>query len=285
MAGVGDRQQHILSGLDLRLMARIGLVKHGVGDLDGQPAAVRHGVAGIERQVEHGAFHLGRVGQGVPQAAGDDGLDLDALAERAAQHLGHVLHLPAQIHHPGLQWLAAREGEQLAGQRRGPIGAMQGVLQPLRGLAVLHLGGDQFEIAADHLQDVVEVVGDAAGQVANRLHPLRPAQTFLRLLSVSDVARRDEDAINAARIVAQRRQDGLPDATAAGQVDPVAREGRLAAGDDALELGDKGVRIRLGRHPQQVDAAHLGGGKAGDPLIGWVHLGHVEDTVGKDVDH
>ena len=43
-----------------------------------------------------------------------------------------------------------------------------------------HLPRQQIEIADDHGQDVVEVVGDPAGQLSDRFEPLRFAQLFFR---------------------------------------------------------------------------------------------------------
>ena len=42
--------------------------------------------------------------------------------------------------------------------------------------------GEQLQVAGDHLQQVVEVVGDAAGQLAHRLHLLGLAQRLLGTL-------------------------------------------------------------------------------------------------------
>ena len=68
----------------------VAVVEIDVGGLDRELAAVRHGVARVDRQVEHGAFELVRIDMGEPQAAGQHGLQPDALAERAAQQFGHA---------------------------------------------------------------------------------------------------------------------------------------------------------------------------------------------------
>ena len=71
------------------------------------------------------------------------------------------------------QRLLAREGEELADQRRGAVG----VLADLHQIAVLDVGDlvahqEQVAVAVDRGQQVVEVVGDAAGELADRLHLL-----------------------------------------------------------------------------------------------------------------
>ena len=119
-AGIGDGDQHdILPGVTSAIGGRIGVVEVGVGGLDGQRAAGRHGVAGVDRQIEHGAFELRRVGLGAPQAAGKHGLDFDLFAQRPAQQLGHAATscwLDRSI--CGCQWLPPREGQQALGQGR-----------------------------------------------------------------------------------------------------------------------------------------------------------------------
>jgi hypothetical protein len=48
----------------------IGLVEVGVRGLDGELAAVRHGVARVDREVEDGVFELVRVGLDAPEPRG-----------------------------------------------------------------------------------------------------------------------------------------------------------------------------------------------------------------------
>ena len=52
---------------------------------------------------------------------------------------------------------------------------------------------DQLEVADDDLQEVVEVVGDAAGELAQRLHLLRLAQRVLGVAAPGDVQLRGEE--------------------------------------------------------------------------------------------
>ena len=94
-----------------------------------------------------------------------------------------------------LQRLAAAEGEQLAGQlapRSTPASAL-----PTRRCAARCRATSRcrsLQVAADHLQQVVEVVRDAAGELADRLHLLRLANDGLGLQPPRDVERRDDEA-------------------------------------------------------------------------------------------
>ena len=50
--GVADRQEDVLAGADAGVRAGVPLVQRDVLRLDGQAAAGRHGVAGVDAQVE-----------------------------------------------------------------------------------------------------------------------------------------------------------------------------------------------------------------------------------------
>ena len=82
--------------------------------------------------------------------------------------------------------LPAREGKQARGQGAGPLDALQRhVLRPFDPVPAAalrqmdELSVDGVETAEHQGQQVVEVVSDAAGELAERLHLLRLAQLFL----------------------------------------------------------------------------------------------------------
>ena len=87
------------------------------------------------------------------------------------------------------QRLLAREGEQPAGQRGGALRALQRHVAGARdarstagdGGKCGNLAADHVEPAQDDGEQVVEVVRDAAGELADGLHLLRLAQRFLGL--------------------------------------------------------------------------------------------------------
>src|SRR5581483_5425711 len=90
-----------------------------------------------------------------------------------------------------LERLPAREGEQALGELRGGVRAFQGRLNRLcelcREMGTILVAGlgelalDGIEIADDDGEKVVEVVSDAAGELADRLHLLRLLQCRLGL--------------------------------------------------------------------------------------------------------
>ena len=89
----------------------------------------------------------------------------------------------------GLQRLPAREGQQLLRQLRAALGARAACVLDQRwqsrGSSAWRLRSSS-RLLDDHRQQVVEVVGDAAGELADRLHLLRLEQgragLFQRLL-------------------------------------------------------------------------------------------------------
>ena len=129
---------------------------------------VRVGVHGVQRRLERRD-------------------ELEVLADQPRQHRRDALDDVVELEDARLQYLAAAESEQLARQDRGAF--CRG-----RDLVELGLGGAvaAFEqalgVAADHGQEIVEVVGDAAGEPADRLEPLGLAQLLLELLALADVA-------------------------------------------------------------------------------------------------
>ena len=82
---------------------------------------------------------------------------------------------------------------------------------------------EQVGVAADDGEQVVEVVGDPAGEPADRFHLLRLPELFLEPLAVGDVLVDAEHADDLAARVAQRhlaRQEGRDDAARAASASP-----------------------------------------------------------------
>ena len=83
----------------------------------------------------------------------------------------------------------AGEGQQLARQGRRPLGEVHDVLQKLaHGRAGVFLAQRQRGIAVDAGQQIVELVGHAAGQGADALHFLGLEKLPLQLLMFGHVA-------------------------------------------------------------------------------------------------
>ena len=116
--------------------------------------------------------------------------DLDLLAKRRPQQLGGIDHQRVNIDLARLQRLLARERQQMLGQ----VGAARGGFIDHLGDGgelrfVLDRVGDDLDRSGDHGQDIVEIVRDAAGELAERFHFLGLPDAVLRRDPVGQVAR------------------------------------------------------------------------------------------------
>ena len=102
------------------------------------------------------------------------------VAERrgaAARGAGHEL---VDVGRLRLQRLLAREGEQLPGELGRALDGPADLLErAAHGRASASFLLQHFDVAEDDHEDVVEVVRDAAGELADRFHLLRLAQLLL----------------------------------------------------------------------------------------------------------
>ena len=181
MALVLDLDHHVVGGNE-RLLVEGGAFGGGhVARAQRDLAAVLHRVARVDDEIDDHLLELVEVGLDQPQVAPEHDVEFDRLADQPAQqHLQVGQHF-AELQRLRPQRLAAREGEQLPHQAGGPVGVLldlHDVLEGRIGRAVV--GEQQVGIADDRGQDVVEVVGDAAGELADRLHLLALDETLLQ---------------------------------------------------------------------------------------------------------
>ena len=146
-------------------------------------------------------LELMRVGEGGPNAGAEHGLDADLGAERAAQHVEHagdeavdVDSLTARAPGGGRRQAAAGSAAprccapcRAASSGFVKLGAQLGSAPVLARSA--KLAPHCVEIAEDDGEQIVEVVRDAAGQLAHGFHLLRLAQRRLRLVAQASIRR------------------------------------------------------------------------------------------------
>ena len=119
------------------------------------------------------------------RALGNQHADFDVAAQRAAEHLLELRQPLGKIDHARLQHLPPREGEQLAGEALAALRRVGDGVEQLQLLLVADVAAQPVHAAADDHEQVVEVVGDAAGQLADGFEPLRlPQRAFRRLAAV-----------------------------------------------------------------------------------------------------
>ena len=181
-ARVGDADRHVLARRHVPLRGRIGVVEMRVAvSMVSLPPSGMASRALIARLRIALSSWLGshRVVHSPPAVTISKRMQR---ADGAAQQVLHGGDELVGVDRLRIERLAAREGEQAVGQGGGALGrAHRGlgvaldVLRPSLRDAGLH----EVEGADDAGEQVVEVVGDAAGELAHRLHLLGLAQRLL----------------------------------------------------------------------------------------------------------
>jgi hypothetical protein len=187
----------------------------------------------------------------------------------AVQHAAEIGHQRVDVDAPRLIDVAAAEGQELPGQRRG-AGARALDLVEVRAQRIVGVQVVEHQLGerrVDHREQVVEVVGDAAGELADRVHLADVRQPSLEPLGVGDVEREADDQ-RAAVAAGARGHAGLQvDDAAVGPHPAVLLEPLLPvdpAGVDAAQVGqivgvDVGDPARRPGQPLGGDAQHVGG--------------------------
>ena len=135
-----DAERDVLAGPQSRSAPRAR--RATVGGLDGEPAALGHGVAGVDAEVEERVLELVGVDQRRPEARRAATTSTRRRADGAADQLLHAARRARlSVGRPGLERLAPREGEEPVGERgRAPGRALRG------GDVAVDLGGRPWAI-------------------------------------------------------------------------------------------------------------------------------------------
>ena len=254
-----------------------------LADADRQHTAAGHRVARVDGEVEQCVLELVRIDHGVETGGRQPGLDFDRLGQRAHQQLRHILHQRADLDGSRLQRLAPRKGQQTLDQFGAATGGVERRSDVLAG--ALGVGRQLFlqaaEIADDDRQQVVEVVGEAAGQLSDGLHLLGLDQCRLTGLLLGDVDRQHEGPEHPA-VAADLRHDHAARIDAAALLGiPRVFVGHRFAGIGAIEVA---VDLAVGLGAEYLlDAAadDVAGGQS-EPF-GVAAVGELVALIGVDV--
>ena len=188
-AGVGHFDAHIIARRHDG-GAQCARLRHGlIGGVDGHRAAGRHGVAGIDHQVDDGVAELGFVGMHRPEI----GHRVRALSAMPSPTSRRSIWASSPITSPSASTLGCMvclrlKASKLAHQRGGAQRVLMNLVDFLeRGIARLMAHQKEFAIADDDGEQVVEVVRHAARELAHRLHLLRLGEFGLQRLLLGDV--------------------------------------------------------------------------------------------------
>src|SRR6516162_5940867 len=127
-ASIADRDHHELPGIDISVVPAIGIIKISICGLNGDLAALRHGVTRVDGNVENRALKLVRVGIGGPQAACGYDLDLEVLAERRSQEIRHAGDHLVDVDRFGCKRLLTRKCQEAVRQGGSAVGRRFGRL-------------------------------------------------------------------------------------------------------------------------------------------------------------
>src|SRR5215472_2415029 len=243
----------------------------GLASLDDDLTALWHGVARVDRQVEQRILDLAGVDDGGRQIRSEPRLDLDLLAEAPAQEVDHAPDELVEVGWPRAERLAPTKSEQTAGELRAKL---CGALRLLDELAVSRLVDarlEHLEIAGDHCQEVVEVVGEAASELPDRLHLLRLAEVLLHSGTRGEIADEPREDVRAVEFdLADRELDRKDRTVFPTRLDlaPDADDVPLTGAEIALDIAV--MPLPVGRRHEHADVAtdHLAGGIAEELLGG-----------------
>ena len=161
------------------------VVEHDIGRFNRQTAAARHRVARVDHEVCERRFELAQVSANRRDVGRTDNPQIDVLANELTQHARQRVDGVVEIHARRVQHLPAAKRQQLTRQRRRAVrrGENLGGV-PRRRLILGDLLGDERAEADNRRENVVEVVRDPAGQLADRFHLLRLIKLALQPLPV-----------------------------------------------------------------------------------------------------
>src|SRR6267143_4036611 len=187
-AGVADAEHDVRARFRERVLGEIYFVQFGVGGLDDQPAARWHGVPGVDGKVHEDLFDLPEIGLDATEVGSAGDGHCDVLTDQAMENFLHFGDDRVQVENGGLDDLLPAEGQQLASERAGAVSGLADFL----GVAVQdHVGAETLfqerTVADNHADGVVEIVGYASGEAADRFHLLRLEELPLQKLALGDV--------------------------------------------------------------------------------------------------
>jgi hypothetical protein len=182
------------------------VVQPGVLGADPDRTAVGHGVPGVDGQVDQSGFEFGDVDLDRPYIILHVGRELNGATHPGVENLAHGLDAFFQVDGLRIDILPPGEAQELAGQASSPPRGRFDRFNGAQGFFVAGIFLQDLGAAADHHEKVVEVMGNAAGQLPQRiellgfgkllLHALQLERSFAPLGDVPrDLGKADQPAV------------------------------------------------------------------------------------------
>ena len=154
--------------------------------------------------------------------------------------LDHV----CDVDEPRPKRLLPREGEQLLGDPFAALGCPNGRFDERTPLVVgRQTLLEQVQVAQDDAQQVIEIMGDAAGELADDPQLLALMELRLQRSRLGDVDRHGADRAEPSVVVAHRKLDGSDDAATGALVALHFPDNRLSGPQDLGILRFDGPRL------------------------------------------
>src|SRR5262249_6961734 len=131
-----------------------------------QLASVGHSIACVDSQVHQDLFNLHWIGVHGAQIWSQNGTDCYVFHDGPAQQPFSFSYHPVQVNVARLQNLPPAEGQELPGEDRRLIRSLLDLSNLIRQFRIQVSLLGQGSVAGDNGEQVIEVVGHAAGQAA-----------------------------------------------------------------------------------------------------------------------
>ena len=163
-------------------MQRGGVLLVEVRDFrtDRQDAALWHGIAGVDSQVEQHLLDLAAISQYRGQVRRQFGSQVNMRPDAAGQQIADIGNDGVEIQRLCLGHLPPAEDEQLPGKRRGAQRRRLDLLRVVPHPGLGRLLGDKPSVIHDRRQQIVEVMSNPARQLAKSFEALRLMQLLLQ---------------------------------------------------------------------------------------------------------
>ena len=127
-ARIGDGQQDVIAGRHGRVPVGLFLLHPHIARFDHQLAAVGHGVACVDREIQDDLLDLSLIAPDSMQLRVQFGLQFNILADQAEEHLGHIGNDAINIERLGVEHLLPAKRQELAGEGAGPFACFADLL-------------------------------------------------------------------------------------------------------------------------------------------------------------